>query len=128
MVIRPERYPSGFLASLALLAVIVAVALVGLATSGNWAKVFRVSAAAVTYSIVLLVIGRGSTAAPLGSFMSAGAAAGAVSGVARAATSPALVAASVLGATLLLAPLHWWALRTWVALREPGVTFTRRVR
>lgn len=128
MVIRSGRYPPGLLASLALLAVIVAVALIGLAISGNWAKVFRVSAAAATYSIVVLVLGRGSAAAPVASFMAAGAAAGAVSGVARAATSPTLVAASVLGATLLLAPLHWWALRTWLAVREPGVTSTRGFR
>ena len=128
MVIRPGRYPPGLLASLALLAVIVAVALIGLAISGNWAKMFRVSAAAATYSIVLLALGRAGAAPSVGLFMAAGGAAGAVSGVARAAMSPTLVAASVIGAALLLAPLHWWALRTWLALREPGVTSTRGVR
>jgi hypothetical protein len=128
VVIRPGRYPPGLLASLALLAVIVAVALIGLAISGNWAKMFRVSAAAATYSIVLLALGRGGAAPSVGLFMAAGGAAGAVSGVARAAMSPTLVAASVIGAALLLAPLHWWALRTWLALREPGVTSTRGVR
>ena len=128
MVIRPGRYPPGLLASLALLAVIVAVALIGLAISGNWPKVIRVAAAAATYSILLLALARGSAAAPVASFMAAGGAAGAVSGVARVSTSPMLVTASVLGATLLLAPLHWWALRTWLAVREPGITSTRGFR
>lgn len=126
---RAGRYPPGLLASLALLAVIVAVALIGLATAGTWAKVFRVAAAAVTYSILLIVLGRGRAEVPLVRFIAAGAGAGAVSGVARAATWPTLLAASVLGAALLLAPLHWWALRTWLALgREQGINSTREVR
>jgi hypothetical protein len=98
--------------SLVLLAAVVVFALVGLAAAGNWPKFARVSAAAGTYGIVLLGFGM-RTMPRLRLFITAGAAAGAVSGLVRPSTSLALVTAGALGAGLLLAPLHWWAVRAW---------------
>jgi hypothetical protein len=80
-------FPAGLRASLAVLALIVAIALIGLGAAGNWPKVLRVAAAAVTYAVVLLLLSRGRAAHH--------------------------VAASMLGAALLLGPMHWWALRNW---------------
>jgi hypothetical protein len=106
-------FPAGLRASLAVLALIVAIALIGLGAAGNWPKVLRVAAAAVTYAVVLLLLSRGRAAHHPRVFVAAGAVAGAVSGLARPTTSVGLVAASMLGAALLLGPMHWWALRNW---------------
>ena len=116
----PDR--SDLHSSLALLALIVAVALGGLAFAGNWPKVFRVALAATTYTSVLVALTRRTQA--LGAFVAAGVAAGVVSGLVRTAISPPVVAAGALGAGLLLGPLHWWSLQSWRrhadAGREPG--------
>lgn len=106
-----SRYPPGLVPSLILLGAIVTLALLGLAWSGNWPKVLRVVLAAATYIALLLLLSR-ARSLRLAAFMGAGAAAGAVSGMARPETTPALIAASAFGAALLIAPLHWWALRT----------------
>ncbi|HEU4648721.1 MAG TPA: hypothetical protein VFS33_06640 [Gemmatimonadales bacterium] len=112
-------YAPGLLGSLALLGIIIALALAQLAWAGNWPKVLRVAAAAATYAAVLLPLCRTHVTLRPSAFIAAGAAAGAVSGLVRPTTSAALVGASVLGAALLLGPLHWWALRTWQ--RQAGV-------
>ena len=80
-------------------------------SAGNWPKVLRVVAAAGTYALLLLALCRGRSKARIESFIAAGAAAGAVSGLVRPSVSPAVVVAGMLGAGLLLAPLHWLALR-----------------
>ena len=108
----PGPNPSGLVASMALLAVVIVFALVGLATVGNWSKFSRVAAAALTYGAVLLALSRGTASPRPGMFVIAGAAAGAVNGFARPGTSAGLVVASIAGAVLLLAPLHWAALRS----------------
>lgn len=110
-----NRYPAALPASLIVLGAIVTFALIGLALAGKWPKVARVGAAAATYAIFLLIEHRSRPELRLAFFLAAGAAAGAVSGLLRASTSWSLVVASTLGAALLLAPLHWWALRTWQA-------------
>jgi hypothetical protein len=101
---------------MALLAVVIVFALVGLATVGNWSKFSRVAAAALTYGVVLLALSRGTASPRPGMFVIAGAAAGAVNGFARSGTSAGLVVASIAGAALLLAPLHWAALRARVRI------------
>lgn len=105
-------YPIGLRSSLALLAAIVGIALIGLGAAGNWPKVLRAAAAAATYVVARLLLSRGRNTQQLHAFVAAGVVAGAVSGLARPATSAALVAASALGAGLLLGPMHWWALRS----------------
>jgi hypothetical protein len=106
-----QRYPAGLVPSLFVLGAVVAFALVGLAAAGNWPKVLRVVAAAGTYALLLLALCRGRSKARIESFIATGAAAGAVSGLVRPSVSPAVVVAGMLGAGLLLAPLHWLALR-----------------
>ena len=102
--------------SLALLAAVLLLALAGLALGGNWPKVWRVAAAALAYGAVLLAAARGGPAR-YPAFALAGAAAGLVSGIARAAVDPRVVAAQLLAGALLLGGVHWLALRTWRRLR-----------
>ena len=109
---RGMLYAPGLVMSLVPLAAIIIFALFGLGAAGNWPKLFRVAAAALSYGMVLLWLSRGSDSLRFGAFLAAGATAGAVSGLARPAASTGLVLASVAGAALLLAPLHWGALRT----------------
>ena len=99
-----------------LLGIIIAIALTGLAAAGNWPKILRVALAFGVYSTLLVVLCRGRPSIRLGAFILAGATSGAVSGVVRQATSVPLILVSVVGAGLLLSPLHWWALRTWQRL------------
>ena len=106
-----DRYPAGLLPSLMVLGVVVAFALAGLASAENWPKVLRVTAAAATYCVVLLVLCRRQPDLRIGAFITAGAAAGIVSGLTRPAISLAVMAAGMLGAGLLLGPLHWLAIR-----------------
>jgi hypothetical protein len=114
---------SDLLASLALLACVVLIALAGLALDGNWPKVARVSAAAATYVVVLLVLaGRRAQAGgmhrlPYYPFALAGALAGIVSGLMQRVPSTRLVLGVALAAALLLGGLHWMALRSWRGVR-----------
>jgi hypothetical protein len=121
------RFPPGLIGSLLLLTIIIVFALAGLASIGNWSKVLRVGAAALTYAIVLLTLSRGTASLRLGAFAAAGAAGGAVSGLVRPETSSALLFASVAASALLLAPLHWGALRSRSRLiqRSPSASFLR---
>lgn len=107
-----QRYAAGLLPSLMVLGVVVAFALVGLASAENWPKVLRVTAAAVTYCVVLLALCRRQPDLRIGAFITAGAAAGVVSGLTRPSISLAVMAAGMLGAGLLLGPLHWLAIRS----------------
>ena len=109
--------------SLMLLGIVVAIALAGLAAAGNWPKVVRVALAAVTYAALLVLVNRRRIRLP--AFMLSGAVAGFVSGMARPATSLLLVMASVLGAGLLLAPMHWLALVSGSS-RSPGANGAAR--
>ena len=78
-----DRYPAGLLPSLMVLGVVVAYAQAGLASAENWPKVLRVTAAAATYCVVLLVLCRRQPDLRIGAFITAGAAAGIVSGLTR---------------------------------------------
>jgi hypothetical protein len=102
--------------SLALLAAVLLIALVTLALQGTWPKVLRVAAAGTAYCAVLLAAARGDPRryAP---FAAAGAACGLVSGVVRPAVDPRVVAVQLVAGALLLGGFHWFALRTWRALR-----------
>ena len=107
-------------ASLLLLGLVVAFALAGLASDGNWPKVLRVAAAAAGYGAVLLAAGRRSTERlPWRAFAAAGAVAGFLSGVVRPETSGSMVLAQTAAGALVLGSFHWLALGSWRSLLPP---------
>jgi len=110
------------LVSLAVLALVVAIALSGLALNGNWPKFLRVGAAFGAYCLVLLSFLRArgpahpdGRFAPLRWFVAAGAAAGIVSGIVRPRFDPGVLAAGTVAAAFLLGSVHYLALRAWPA-------------
>jgi hypothetical protein len=107
------RYPPGLLPSVMVLGVVVAFALAGLVSVGNWPEVLRVAAAATPCWLGLLALSRRQPGARIGAFVDAGAAAGIVSGLVRPTISLAVLAAGMIGAGLLPGPLHWLAIRSW---------------
>jgi hypothetical protein len=107
------------LASVALLGLVVALALIGLALDGNWPKVIRVACAAAAYVTILLSLAsRGAEPARYVWFAAAGAAAGLVSGMLRPVPDLAPVLTVTIAASLLLGGVHWAAVRFW--RRLPG--------
>ena len=106
--------------SLALIGVVVSLALIGLATEGNWPKVLRVSLSFVAYAGTLLLLariprsGRGvGQPIPYAWFVAAGAIAGVVSGAVRPAFQVGVLIAGTIAAACLLAGVHCFALRNW---------------
>jgi hypothetical protein len=114
------------LASVALLGVVVALALIGLALDGNWPKVIRVACAAATYVTILLAFAsRGEGPARYWWFAAAGAAAGLVSGMLRPVPDLAPVLTGTVAAALLLGGVHWTAVRFWRRLLPGAMKHTR---
>ena len=109
-------------ASLLLMAVVVTLAIGGLAIDGNWPKIARVATAFLTYAVVLLAArgGRGGAGEriPYAGFALAGGACGLVSGLVRAEVQSAVLAAGVLAGALLLGGIHWLGLRGWRRLHS----------
>ena len=107
--------------SIALMAVVVALALIGLATEGNWPKILRVSLSFVTYAGTLLAWRNGwrspRATLPFLWFASAGAAAGVVSGLVRTQFHWSVLLAGTAGAALLLGGVHWLGLMYWRLVR-----------
>ena len=99
--------------SLLLLAAIILMALIGLASAGNWPKVLRVGLAFGAYALVLLTgsslraTSRSHAVAPYWLFSVAGASAGLVSGLVRPTIQPAVVLVSILAGAFLLSTVHW---------------------
>ena len=107
-----------------MIALVVALALIGLAADGNWPKVVRVALASLTYLGVIVGASEEplrararSSGMPFTGFLAAGVAAGTVSGLLRPTVEPAVVAAGALAAGALLGGIHWLALRHWRGLR-----------
>ena len=120
--------PSDLRASLALLGVVLAIALTGLAADGNWPKVIRVAAAGLAYALVLELAmrvwtrGRPRAAGtPFLPFVMAGSHAGLVSGLLRPVLDPVVIATGAVAAGTLLGGVHFLALRRWERLRLAGV-------
>ena len=127
MLDRPGSPHSDLRLSLVLIGVVVVFALVGLATDHNWPKLLRVSLAFATYAGTLLAFtqahrARSSAATPMGYkwFMIAGALAGLVSGIVRPEFRLDVLAAGTIATAVLLAGVHWLALRYWRRLLPPA--------
>jgi membrane associated rhomboid family serine protease len=94
-------------ASLGLLALVVLIALTGLALDGNWPKVLRVAGAFAGYAAVLMASARLSGhrredgGSPVWPFLMAGATAGAISGLVRPEFDALRLAVHTLAAPLL---------------------------
>jgi len=104
--------------SLALIGAVVVFALIGLATDHNWPKLLRVSLAFATYAGSLLGSTRRARAGadrPISYswFALAGALAGLVSGIVRPEFRFDVLVAGTMAAAILLAGVHWLALRYW---------------
>jgi hypothetical protein len=109
-----------FVFSLGLLVVLTGGAVIGLLIDGNRPKALRVGLATATYVTVLLAwhgvrasMRRSRSRVPFLIFVAAGCGAGLVSGLVRPDPDPAVVAAQVAGAGMLLGAFHWLALRAW---------------
>jgi hypothetical protein len=119
-----SRAARDLLMSLALLTGVVSFALAGLATDHNWPKLARVGFAFVTYAGILLAFLRyradtiRDRVAPLHWFITAGAAAGIVSGIVRPEFRFSVLIAGTIAAATLIASAHWLGLRQWRALRR----------
>ena len=107
-----------------MIALVVALALLGLAADGNWPKVVRVALASLTYLGMVVGASEGPLRAraqtsgmPCAGFLGAGIVAGTVSGLLRPTVEPAVVATGALAAGALLGGVHWLALRHWRGLR-----------
>jgi hypothetical protein len=93
--------------SLILLFAVLSIALVGLATEGNWPKLLRVAGAGCAYATTLLVVRRrGASADRWFPFAVAGSCAGITSGLLRLDPGAAPVVIDAAAATLL-ATVHW---------------------
>lgn len=106
--------------SIALIAVVVVLALVGLATDGNWPKILRVGLSFLAYAGTLEAWRRAAAARPTLPFLwfaSAGAAAGLVSGLVRPELHLSILLAGTVAATLLLGGVHWLGLTYWRRVR-----------
>jgi hypothetical protein len=133
-----KRSARDFWVGLGLLGVVVVVALSGLASSGNWPKVIRVSLAASAYlgTLTLVQLVRAARRAETGplpfvAFFAAGALAGTASGLLRPIVDPVVVVVAALCAGALLGGVHWLGLRssflqgetlTWPAGKRSGST------
>ncbi|MES2521375.1 MAG: hypothetical protein V4617_01665 [Gemmatimonadota bacterium] len=105
--------------SLLFLAVVVALALTGLAFDSNWPKFLRVATAFVGYAVVLLIATRRSARPPLTAFVLAGAVAGLLSGLVRPEPMPMrFVLTLTLAAAALLGPAHFFGLKHAGRLRQ----------
>ena len=114
-------------ASLAILAFVIAFAITGLAFDGNWPKIVRVGASSVTYISVLLgflLVDR-ERRPRFAWFLVAGIFTGLVSGVVRPEINIATVIVQALAGGLLIAGAHWLALAHWRRLRERILSITR---
>jgi len=118
-----SRTQRDLIASLAALAAVVAIALVGLATDGNWPKILRVGASFGAYCFVLLTFlrhrgaaMRDATSIPLYWFTAAAAAAGIISGIVRPQFDPRVLVVGTVASALLLGSVHYLALRVWRTL------------
>ena len=117
--------PRPMVASLWLGGIILVLALGGLVVQRNWPKVLRVSVAGVTYGLIVMAMLRAAgrwdgpdEGVPFWPFALAGAVAGFLSGVVRPQWDARLVLASITGAALPLAGVHWLAVRTWSRVRR----------
>jgi hypothetical protein len=106
--------------SLALVSAVVVFALIGLATDHNWPKLLRVSLAFATYAGSLLAFTNARRADASAEalieyrwFAIAGALAGLVSGIVRPEFRLDVLVAGTGAASVLLAGVHWLALRYW---------------
>jgi hypothetical protein len=115
-----------FTGSLAILAVLVAGALAGIAFDRNWQKLLRVGLAFLAYTAVLVAAATVSRrrprtsrggGPPFGWYALAGGSAGLVSGLARPDRNVRVVIASAIGAAVLLGGVHRLAVGSWDRLR-----------
>lgn len=107
--------------SVALIGGVVFLALIGLATDGNWPKILRVSLAFAAYATVLLGLAayrKNSSSIPFAWFAAAGVSAGVVSGLVRPEIDAGVLIAGSIAAGLLIAGVHCLAIRKWRALQE----------
>ena len=105
------------MASLLLLAIVVLLAVAGLAMDGNWPKIARVSTSFVAYCVVLLAAAGAERSegarVPCRAFALAGGASGLVSGLVRTDVDIAVVVAGAIAGALLLGGMHWFAHTCW---------------
>jgi hypothetical protein len=113
--------PGDLRASLFLLAVVVLLALGGLAVDGNWPKFVRVAASFGAYMGVLAAVLRLRSGThgtpPYWNFALAGAAAGLTSGLVRSEVRADVMVVGSIAAALLIGGMHWLALRSWRWIR-----------
>lgn len=124
---------SDMVASLCLLALLVAFALAGLAWDENWRKLLRVLTGFSAYVIVLLsalvacrLKWKRGASLPFWAFALAGALAEVSSGWLRPTARTPFDLLTALAAAFLIGGAHWLALRAWRPLRERIVRAERR--
>ena len=115
-----SRTQRDLILSLVTLAIVVVIAIVGLATDRNWPKILRVGASFGAYCAVLLAFlqhGRATmreqASIPLHWFTIAAAAAGIISGLVRPQFDPGVLVVGTVASALLLGGVHCLALRAW---------------